>query len=109
MSISSIAAGINVFSLLHTLLARQSLRNLVDTSADREMSIHLTQGGAGARPGDQNDRSESRNRLRDTERSVSAEEWDKAEKDGEVRDHRRPRPISVSAASKKPRRVEHLA
>jgi len=93
---SPLAAGINVFSLLHTLLARQSLRNLVDSSADREMSLHLTQDGAGGRPGDQIDRSESRNRLRYTERSVSAEEWDKVEKDGEVRDHRRPRPISVS-------------
>jgi hypothetical protein len=73
------------------------LRNLVDSSADREMSLHLTQDGTGGRPGDQNDRSESRSRLRDTEKSVSAEEWDKVEKDGAVRDHRRPRPISVSA------------
>jgi hypothetical protein len=111
------SAGINVFSLLHTLLARQSLRDMVDSQATPSLSIRLTQDIPGGRyERSQEDRAKSRSSMLsprtyerdagsrlarraargDVERGLGGEylSEDDPEKDGES--HRRERPVSVS-------------
>lgn len=71
-SVDDTAAGINVFSLLHTLLARQSMREMVDSQATPSISIRLTQDIPGGRYERTEDRAETRTTMRTSEREGSS-------------------------------------
>ena len=108
----SISAGINVFSLLHTLLARQSLRQMVDSQATPSLSIHLTEDIPGGRYERAEDRAKSRATMqspgagirlaRRTPAAQGPERISEYLSDEDVEkgflplEHRRERPISVS-------------